>query len=84
MTCRAAAGADLAGVLGEGDIAEVVQRLDRPVVAQQVGQPGGAGLAVAEAGDRIHGHGPPPVGVQVAGLAGDLQDLGGVEQDGSA
>jgi hypothetical protein len=29
---RAAAGADLAGVLAEGDIAEVVQRLDRPVV----------------------------------------------------
>ena len=38
------AGADLEGVLTEGDIAKVVQRLDRPVPAQQVGEPGGAGL----------------------------------------
>jgi hypothetical protein len=38
------AGADLGGVLGEGDIAYVVQRLDGPVPAQQVGQAGGAGL----------------------------------------
>jgi hypothetical protein len=46
------------------------------VPAQQISQPGGAGLGGAEAGDRIDGHGPPPVGVQVAGLAGGPDDLG--------
>jgi hypothetical protein len=34
------AGADLGGILGEAGVAEVVQRLDRPVPAQQVGEPG--------------------------------------------
>jgi hypothetical protein len=33
----ACAGADLGGVLTEGDVAKAVQRLDRPVPAQQVG-----------------------------------------------
>jgi hypothetical protein len=42
------AGADLGGVLGEGNVTDVVQRLDRPVAAQQVGQPGGAGLSEVE------------------------------------
>jgi len=60
----------------------VVQRLDRPVPAQQVGQPGGAGLGEAEVGDGIDDHGcaPPRVVVEVAGLAGNLQDLGGVRE----
>jgi hypothetical protein len=37
------AGADLGGVLGEGGVADVVQPLDAPVAAQQVGEPGRAG-----------------------------------------
>src|SRR5215216_2287573 len=37
------AGAELVGVLGEGDVADVVQRLDAPVAAHVVGQAGGAG-----------------------------------------
>jgi hypothetical protein len=41
------AGADLAGVLGEGGVAEVVQRLDAPVPADPVGQAGGVGLGAA-------------------------------------
>jgi hypothetical protein len=47
---------------------------------QQVGEPGAAGLHEREAGDAMDGHGRelPGVGVLVAGLAGDLQDLGGV------
>jgi hypothetical protein len=40
------AGADLGGALGEGDIAKVVQRLDGPVAADQVGKADGAGLGV--------------------------------------
>jgi hypothetical protein len=42
------AGADLGGVLGiipEGDIADLVQRLDGPVAADPVGQAGGAAWA---------------------------------------
>jgi hypothetical protein len=62
----------------KGGIADVVQRLDRPVPAHQVGQAGGAGQLERQAGQRVDGHGPPPVGVKVAGLASDLQDLGGM------
>jgi hypothetical protein len=50
------------------------------VPPQQVGQAGGAGLLERQAGDRIHDHGLPPVGVQVAPFAGDLDDLGGVRE----
>jgi hypothetical protein len=39
------AGAHLGGILGEGDITDVVQRLDAPVAAEVVGQAGGAGLS---------------------------------------
>ena len=42
----AGAAADLGRVLGEGDIADMVQRLDPQVAAEQVGQPGGADLGV--------------------------------------
>jgi hypothetical protein len=41
----AGTGADLGGILGEGRVADVVQRLDGPVPAQQVGEQ--AGLAWA-------------------------------------
>ena len=71
---RGGPGPDLGGVLGEGDIPHVVQAvLDSPVPAQQIGEPGGAGLGV-------DGCGVPPVGAQVAGLAGDLEDLSGVRE----
>jgi hypothetical protein len=33
---------------------------------------------LGEAGDRVDGHGLPSAGAKVAGLAGDLRDLGGV------
>jgi hypothetical protein len=42
------AGTDLGGVLGDGDIAEVVQRLDAPVAPDPIGQAGG--LAAQYAG----------------------------------
>jgi hypothetical protein len=44
------AGADLGAVLGEAGVADVVQRLDRPVPAQQVGEPGWTGLLERQAG----------------------------------
>jgi hypothetical protein len=69
------------GVLGVGHVPDLVRAvLDCPVPSDEVGEPGGAGLSEAEAGDRVDGHGAPPAGVQVAGLAGDLQDLGGVRE----
>src|SRR4030095_1771680 len=76
----AAAGAQLRGVLAEGGVADVMQRLDRPVSPDEVGQPGGAGQLEGEAGDGVHGLGralPGMVG-KAAALAGDLDDLGGV------
>jgi hypothetical protein len=76
---RAGAGADLGGVLGGGGVPKVVERLDRPVPTEQVGQPGGAGLLEGEAGDRIDDHGPPPPGPKLASPAGDLDDLRGVQ-----
>jgi hypothetical protein len=52
------AGADLGGVLSEGDVADVVQCLDAPVATAVVGQAGGAGdpqglggVGEVEAGD---------------------------------
>ena len=54
------AGADLAGVLGEGGVADVVQRLDPPVAARVVGQAGRTGLGGGEVGDCVDRHGAPP------------------------
>src|SRR6266508_6147243 len=39
-----------------------------------------AELACSKAGDRVHGHGPPPPGLQIPGLARDLDDLCGVRE----
>jgi hypothetical protein len=42
---RAISGAQTGGVLGEGQIPDVVQAiLDRPVPPDELGEPGGAGL----------------------------------------
>jgi hypothetical protein len=56
---RARAGPDLGAVLGEGDIADVVQAaLDRPVPSEVVSEPGRAGLLEGKAGDRVDRHSP--------------------------
>jgi hypothetical protein len=52
----------------------VVERFDRPVPAQQVGQ---AGQLEGRLVITYTVTAPPPVDVQVACLAGDLDDLGG-------
>ena len=54
--------------------------LDRPVSPEEVGQPSRAGLSEAQAGDRVDDHGVPRAGAKVTGLAGDLDDLGGVRE----
>ena len=81
MTCGPVPVRTWERFLGEGHIADVVQAvLDRPVPTEEIGQSGGAGLGKRKAGDRIEDHGPPPPGAQVAGLTGDLDDLGGVRE----
>src|SRR6266508_432216 len=72
------AGADLGGVLGEGGVADVVQRLDAPVASDPVGQAGGVGLGGGEVGDRVDRHGSPAAAAQGADPAGDADGLGGV------
>src|SRR4029450_4763268 len=71
------AGAGLGGVLGEGDIADVVQRLDGPVTAHVVGQAGRVCLGGGEAGDRVHGHGPAAGAGEGPGAAGGGGGVGG-------
>jgi hypothetical protein len=68
----------LGGVLGEGDIADVVQRLDAPVPSDPVGQARGMGLGGGEAGDRVHRHGASAAAAQGAHPTGDADRLGGV------
>src|SRR6266511_176947 len=74
------AGADLGGVLGEGGVADVVQRLDAPVAADPVGQAGGVGLGGGEVGDGVDRHGPPAAASQGPDPAGDADSLGGVRE----
>jgi hypothetical protein len=67
-------------VLGEGGIAEVVQRLDAPVTPDPVGQAGGAGLGGGEAGDRVYGHGAPAAAMQGPDPTGDADRLNSVRE----
>jgi hypothetical protein len=74
------AGADLGGILGEGGVADVGQRLNAPMPSDPVGQAGVAGLGGGEAGDRVHGHGAPASAGQRADPAGNADRLGGVRE----
>jgi hypothetical protein len=49
-----------------------------PVSAEVVGEAGRAGLSRGEAGDRVHGHGPPAPAGKRSDPAGDSQGLDGV------
>lgn len=58
----AVAGADLAVVFGEGHIADPVQFvLDRPMIADDLGELVGADVTEAEVGDGLDGFGMPAV-----------------------
>src|SRR5512140_2011228 len=48
-----AAGAAGGGVLAEGHVADVVVRLDGPVLADHAGQVAGGGLGAGQAGDGV-------------------------------
>src|ERR1700722_1194208 len=49
------AGAAGRGVLAEGDVPDVVVRLDGPVLADQAAQIGPGGMGAGEAGDGVDG-----------------------------
>ena len=69
----AVAGADLGEVLGEGDVADLVQPvLDAPVRADGVGELARAGRLAGQISDRIDRFGAPRPGGSSLAIAGDL------------
>src|SRR3954454_8144423 len=75
---RGGSGADPGGVLGVGDVADLVDGLGFPLAADQGGEFGGGGVVRGEAGDAEHsGQGQSPAG-GVADLAFDQECLAGV------
>jgi hypothetical protein len=76
-----ARGADLGGILGEGNVPDPVQLvLDRPVPTEVAGELPGCGLAGGQAGHSVDGDGAPSSAGKVADAAGDLDGLGGVRE----
>lgn len=70
-------GPQLGGVLGEGDVPDVVQGLDSPVPSDQSGELSPAGLLCGEAGDRVDGLEADLPGLAVDAAADDLDGLAG-------
>src|SRR5436190_22341362 len=66
------AGAAGGGVLAEGHVADVVVRLDGPVLADQPGQVAGGGVGAGQAGDGVDGLAGGLAGGGVLAPAGDL------------
>jgi hypothetical protein len=79
---RAVAGAVGGVVFGEGDVADVVDRLDGPVFARESGEVGGAGFGAGEAGDGVEDLAGDRAGLVVLPPSGDLDCLSGVGQGG--
>jgi len=67
-------------VFGEGDVADVVVGLDRPVLAYQPGEVVGAGLGGGEVGDGVDGFAGDFLGPAVLPPSGDLDCLVRVRQ----
>src|SRR5664279_3689127 len=77
----AVAGADLAVVFGEGDVADPVQPvLDVPVAADDVGDLVGSDLALVQVGDRVDGLGAPPFAVERSATTCHLDGEAGVRE----
>src|SRR5690348_15473752 len=77
---RPAAGAAGGGVLAEGHVADVVVRLDGPVLADQPGQVAGGSPCAGQAGDGVDGLAGGLTGAGVLPPAGDLDGLPGVRE----
>lgn len=75
----AGAGANLGVVLGEHDVADLVQPvLDRPVSADELGELDGADVAEGQVRDGVDGFGAPAAGAATTSAAGDLGGEAGV------
>ncbi len=74
---RPAAGPAGGGIFAEGHVADVMVRLDGPVLADQAGQVGRGGVGAGEAGDGGDGLADGLAGGGVAPPAGDLDGLAG-------
>ena len=72
-----AAGPAGGGVLGERHVADVVVRLDGPVLADQAGQVRRGGVGAGQAGDGVDGLAGGLAGGGVLPPAGDLDGLAG-------
>src|SRR5512135_3115275 len=75
-----AAGAAGGGVLAEGHVADVVVRLDGPVLADEAGQVAGGGLGAGQGGDGVDSLVRGLAGGGVLAPAGDLDGLAGVRE----
>src|SRR5947207_3393807 len=75
-----AAGAAGGGVLAEGHVADMVVRLDGPLLADEPGQVLRGGISAGQAGDGVYGLAGGPAGGGVLAPAGDLDGLAGVRE----
>ncbi len=77
---RPAAGTAGRGILGETHVADVMVRLDGPVLADQAGQAAGGGVGAGQASDGVDGLAGCLAGGGVLAPAGDLDGLAGVRE----
>ena len=77
---RPAAGAAGGGVFTERHVADVVVRLDGPVLADQAGQVPRGGVGAGQAGDGVDGLAGGLAGGGVLPPPGDLDGLAGVRE----
>ena len=69
---RPAAGSAGRGIFAESHVADVVVRLDGPVLADQPGQVAGGGISASQAGDGVDGLAGGLAGAGVLAPLGDL------------
>jgi len=75
-----AAGAAGGGIFPESNVADVVVRLDGPLLADQAGQVLAGGLGAGQAGDGVDGLAGDLAGRGVLPPAGDLDGLAGMRE----
>jgi hypothetical protein len=77
---RPAAGAAGGGIFPGSKVADVVVRLDGPLLSDQASQVAGGGVSAGQAGDGVHGLAGSPAGGDVAPPPGDLDGLAGMRE----